>query len=739
MEGCTTQVSVDRVLGILIKAIAPRMWQLNGLLLLNAILMGVVVGVGAYAPRYRRHPVIGVLFLGAATLFLPIISNVASTVGSVRLIITYLLHQLVPEVTCTQGAHLILVLVWTGLVVVIGINASVVVAGDAREGRNIDPPTILWIKAIWTAYLTFSTVPLNSIMIRIIAPLFVIMFTKLLFKYSTFYKARQSFALGRSPRLIAGYMAHLQQPCHQVVDGDATPPPALVVMGEDEVQLEKQPHGYTFKRMPNQGSNRLVTLDRVWQLNNDMNMLQKPTVQPKDLCFSFALFKLLRCRFAKYSVVEAGFMKADKFFRATLLKGTTDHKRVFGVIEDELSFIHDYYYSSLPIYYSHHVLPILSIALSLCSIGYCLFLIVFFSQLLADPRASQLTCYVDKWCDQSNSDLLEFGTLFFDLVPTYLVLAVLVLAETRDIASCICSNWTKVALICHHVNQARWQLPAVVQKCIGLLLEYRRCKLVNNWNGNMKQCSILAVHCPGKKTPFLLRHVLRRRDRKRKKKVHVHSAVKAAIFEALKREEGLAGEEGALKHIRPPSTGVRCDGKCPAYSILVWHVATSVFEVSQTTPQSMDDPQDSKVAATHLSRYCAYLVTICPELLPDDDEWCKSLYEDVKKDADRVLPAALHAAEYQQLVLLLSADSNHQVLKDGAELGKQLVDSKTGWEALARFWSQMILYLAPSDNLEGHADAIARGGELITLLWALLAHAGIAGTAAATSAAANHV
>ena len=50
-----------------------------------------------------------------------------------------------------------------------------------------------------------------------------------------------------------------------------------------------------------------------------------------------------------------------------------------------------------------------------------------------------------------------------------------------------------------------------------------------------------------------------------------------------------------------------------------------------------------------------------------------------------------------------------------------------GWEKLARFWVEMILYVAPSENLEAHAEAISHGGELITLLWAMLAHAGITG------------
>jgi hypothetical protein len=99
------------------------------------------------------------------------------------------------------------------------------------------------------------------------------------------------------------------------------------------------------------------------------------------------------------------------------------------------------------------------------------------------------------------------------------------------------------------------------------------------------------------------------------------------------------------------------------------------------------------------------------------------------------------------LVELLGARSKHEVLKNGLELGKRLADmaeaegAAAAWRVLAGFWSEMILYVAPSENLDGHAEAIARGGELITLLWALLAHVGVvrradhnATTAAAGSA-----
>ncbi|KAK3121275.1 hypothetical protein QOZ80_8BG0649950 [Eleusine coracana subsp. coracana] len=128
-------------------------------------------------------------------------------------------------------------------------------------------------------------------------------------------------------------------------------------------------------------------------------------------------------------------------------------------------------------------------------------------------------------------------------------------------------------------------------------------------------------------------------------------------------------------------------------------------------------------------------MTHSPELLPDHDGWSKSLYEAVKKDAEHVVAGHLATgssltpeAEYHRLIQLLSADTMNEILKNGARLGTQLVELEgvgMAWKLLADFWSEKILFATPSDNLKGHAEAIARGGELITLLWVLLFHAGI--------------
>jgi hypothetical protein len=44
---------------------------------------------------------------------------------------------------------------------------------------------------------------------------------------------------------------------------------------------------------------------------------------------------------------------------------------------------------------------------------------------------------------------------------------------------------------------------------------------------------------------------------------------------------------------------------------------------------------------------------------------------------------------------------------------------------MAEFWVETILYVAPSDNAAAHMERLARGGEFLTHIWALLTHAGI--------------
>ncbi|CAL5078169.1 unnamed protein product [Urochloa decumbens] len=764
LQQCSSKLTCDdHMVSSFYKNMGERMWGMNSLLLISAILAGVIVGIGIYGQRYRHHLFTRFIFLGATTLFLPVVSTLVSMgAGDSNYIVfrhgggdTMLIAHCEPEV------HSVLVVIWASLVQIIMINASAVVAVNEREGGNTGPPFELLVQGVWTCYLGISYIivtedgklnTVGKIFVTLEAVPFALTCAKMALKYYAFEKARQSFALGHNPHLIFGYMKQqsLRETSHHgepMVAEDAPPP--LLVMGEDKRHVEKQPLGYVFKddSWTSSHNNGMVTIDRVWRLDN---LLPTSTLKPgKDLCLSFALFKLLRCRFARYKV-SAGSKGNFSFFWSLLLKDGK-HDRVFLVISDEISFLHDYYYSSLPISYSKYWLPIVGIFISLLSIAYCCALMItgftetFGADLVHSP---QFEC--DVFCIREqlvNGDTFKhYGNWSLGLVPVFLLSVLVMLAEVRDIASYICSNWTKVALICHLVNNhASLQHSLVKKKWIGLLLRCR-CKLMKHWDEKIGQCNMLEIR-PRTALPVLLRRLLRLPDQK--KKVKVQEAVKACIMEVLRSSRQGRLSNGTAWLRRQGQVGERllwaCNNKSTSCTMLTWHIATSILEIRY--PHLHDQEQGSssspipntnyKVAATHLSRYCAYLVTWCPELLPDDKAWSSSQYEDVKKDVERVLAGCNTAgnslrpeAKCQQLIEVLSAEAKHEVLKEGARLGKQLLElmvegEDTAWKLLAEFWSEMILYVAPSDNLKGHSEAIARGGELITLLWVLLFHAGI--------------
>ncbi|KAM3223573.1 hypothetical protein ACQJBY_057126 [Aegilops geniculata] len=650
-----------------------QIFRVNALMVVMGILMGFMVGIGTYGHRYRHIPLIRFLFLAATTLFLPIVSYIVSSSDLDNYNSTTIWIQPI-VVKCHARAHTIFVLIWTALVLNVGINTTALVAADAREGRSIPPNMTLLIQAMWTSYL--------GIYICII---------------------------------------------------------------------QKRPCGYQLKSMSyrlrddmyNKG---LVTFDKVWQLND--TLLRSKTLQLKELCFSFALFKLLRCRIAKYTITEVGFIKGSNFLQQILLEDN-DGERVLAVIAHELSFLHDYYYSSLPIIYSKSWLPIVSGFISLVSICYCLLAIILIAAQGKVSEIGQIEC--DVYCEGISYDdqisSISFGSRYFDIIPLYILAALVILGEVRDIAFFIRSNWIKVALICQYVKHGSWRQSATIQRCVGCVLRSKG-KLIRNWEDKMGQSSVLVLH-PSKTPMALLRHLIHLSGQNTK----TPSAVKSAIVGVLRKgyETGqINGDVPSFQrilHLQDDDKIIWTFGeRGTAEIMLVCHIATTILGARLPTHQPPSET-DHISAANHISQYCAYLVAHYPELLPEDDEWCKSLYKAVEKDAKRVLignddsrESWMSEVEYRRrLIQLLSAERNHEVLKDGARLAEQLAEEgeEAAWKALAAFWSEMILYVAPSDNIDGHMKALARGGELVTLLWALVTHLGIVGRSDNTADAAT--
>ncbi|KAF8010263.1 hypothetical protein BT93_J1027 [Corymbia citriodora subsp. variegata] len=76
-----------------------------------------------------------------------------------------------------------------------------------------------------------------------------------------------------------------------------------------------------------------------------------------------------------------------------------------------------------------------------------------------------------------------------------------------------------------------------------------------------------------------------------------------------------------------------------------------------------------------------------------------------------------------------AVDDTNSVIKWGAQIGQQLLTDKKDpafiWKVLAKFWAELMVYVAPSDDAKAHVENLATGGEFVTHLWALISHADI--------------
>lgn len=345
------------------------------------------------------------------------------------------------------------------------------------------------------------------------------------------------------------------------------------------------------------------------------------------------------------------------------------------------------------------------------------------------------------------------------LVITLVTLSI----EIAEVVSNVRSNWTKISIVGHYINESCWS--RVI--CPRLL----RCKSPELLKDEIGQNLLLKPN--SLPSAHLFKHIfLPRKNRYKPAVIKVSPDVKGAVIRSLKKSDGkLSNGVATVQHRCSHFTWACYDRVTTSTdAILVWYIATYLVEIkcsSLASASASASAQTTNMAvATSLSRYCAYLVADAPDLLPDNAAWTKRRYQKVKKCIEEVCNRSgptssrsdLHSHpiesfgddnsnsnEMVEIGLMLGNQlSEEEVVKIGSKLGNQLVkearrqrDSQgqgqeqcTGgeeevWEILAEFWSEMILYLAPSDNVKGHIEALRRGGELITLLWALLLHAGI--------------
>ncbi|CAL4932946.1 unnamed protein product [Urochloa decumbens] len=424
----------------------------------------------------------------------------------------------------------------------------------------------------------------------------------------------------------------------------------------------------------------------------------------KELSLSFALFQLLRRRFFGVACPESELPKThDLIFQGLLFNVDDDYKATFRVIEAELAFAHDHMFTSIASFNTRLRKPIIILS-------------VF-----------KAVCYYSSM----------YASIKYHRIATATFMVFLLAVEVLQLYVYYTSDWARIRSVCQPKPSKEGIFPQLFgywQNKIGqhsLLEDLHRRSFTSDIIGHLSQWTFTKViqyqatfFSRGIKNPGI----------KGPDHIRLTDDVKLAVARTLKRSNGrLSNGASSLQQNNQYGLIWACIQESHTSTMLIWHIATQYCEIAHSCRARTGTVDQGSIRGNHnislaLSRYCAYLMAFVPELLPDHHLDTAACFHEARKDALEFL------REERSLESMFRKMKNfsHQLSGEGAfakgiQLGKQLEETGHAgrWKILADLWTEMILYIAPSDNARDHIQNLANGGEFLTHLWALLSHAGI--------------
>jgi hypothetical protein len=769
---------------------------INILAVVSALLIGVQALLGSRRRRFGRKEFVRLPLWGIYTISLPVVSYTIGLVQSVE-------SRGMPD---SQ-------LLWAvGLLLLLGsVNGM-----SAFSRRDIEQSTETLVKHVFQTLLVLWLLYSRSYVSD--GRWFLLAYFLLCWVYSIFRMAQTMKALRmassahglvRGATVVADYMKDIvvKERQHDPKDMDEC---KYLVVGEDDKDNSEPPSKVGPPYLTKVGS-KVVKVGMIWthkgKLLHSAGSEWDSASALKHTCLSFALFKLLKRRFCGLDIAEAADQKTMDFVVDGLLAvdggARYDYERAFRVVEVELSFMYDFFYTKYPALFPTNRL-----------LGFIRFFVLLgFFKVLLDFMVFESP-------SDDGDEPPENTFIYFNNV---LLIAMLLSIDILQHLTAGYSDWAVVQFVCDYVSKPRhgmrrcWKRGLGIRRALMKLVAAWRWQTSRKWwwsprcwDNKLGQYSLLESYEPSKtkKTlSWLSLHILG------PKTVPLAGEVRKEVLDSLRKTRGLPCVGRSLKESgRHLQLHWACDHlPTHTHTVLVWHIATTMCDLQDT-----DRPKNAhRRVATTLSGYCAYLLAFVPDMLPDNSYKATQILDAVVAECRAHLlgardmptrcdimfqlgekkPSSSQAVEDDTPLIVFpeagaagngykavpmqvmnggvvndeaqtyipgggdtmddtskrrgmtkpSSSCSSQIQDDeqyspaaeevedtkililAAHLGRQLrcVDKPWRWELLARFWAELLLFLAPSSNADIHAEHLATGGEFITHLWALLTHAGI--------------
>ncbi|CAO2141019.1 unnamed protein product [Urochloa humidicola] len=585
---------------------------------------------------------------------------------------------------------------------------------------------------------------------------------RITWQYFTYLRANEKSL--SDIKLVSDYMLTCQH-----TDNNASPATMLgyryIVTGEQGDMMKAEPPSFTLYMLKPEGHNdaaqQLVTLDKVWKETQDSRF--------RDVCLSFALYKLQCQRFYNFPIAKATQQTRRLVSEAILEEGPDgSYERALRITEVELSFLHDFFYSRHAALFAYGF-PYMKLLEPLLIIAAASYLSYAVGDIPGNGTVST---------GKKRDARITHGVLF-----TRCIIGIIVCRELVEVGIYVLSQWTKVWIVCCHVklklgnSQGRIRMMMqrlVVEKLGGILFSVitrgRWDQRIRQYNLLMSPRTMLMLMLT---RPFIL------------KKVELHSEVKTALFgtfkklitmdevhpstaqgdrpseassrdpsrEEVKQEECLAAQDlqlpsyfqNAFAPLPPGFVDPASNLEGDTHKILVWHIATSICQIKlleqagrgdadlYTLPAQFggDLAAVSKhyVTAVSLSNYCAYLVT--QRLVPDNGLVVTKVLDAVRREVAGAVFKSPRMTWIHNRFAPPASRPVSSILGKGVQLSETLMSTyqmpEMLWEKLAKFWVGFLLHLSASTRAAKHRIHLEGRGELTTHLWVLLSHAGFLG------------